>query len=93
MVCNVIKVYKHITEIKEIVGNETYTKVILLTMKEMSQLVEKGKINKLQDSGCLWSKNNVKSLTQIVHQQKEIQQISGLVINNKTQNILKNINC
>ena len=27
------------------------------------------------------------------HQQKEIQQILGLVINNKTQNILKNINC
>lgn len=59
----------------------------------MSQLVEKGKINKLQDSGCLWNKNNVKSLTHTVHQQKEIQQILGLVLNNKTQNILKNINC
>ena len=58
----------------------------------MSQLVEKGKINKLQDSGYLWSKNNVKSLTQIVHQQKEIQQISGQNPN-KTRNILKNINC
>ena len=93
MVSNVIRVYKHITEVKEIVGNEMYTKVILLTMKEMSQLVEKGKINKLQDSGCLWNKNNVKSLTHTVHQQKEIQQILGLVLNNKTQNILKNINC
>ena len=48
----------------------------------MSQLVGKGKINKLQDGGCLWGKNNVKSLTHIVHQQKEIQQILGLVINN-----------
>ena len=37
MVSNVMRVYKHITEVKEIVGNETYTKVILLTMKEMSQ--------------------------------------------------------